>query len=96
MKYIKTGGRLKGAPNKKTNDLKSLILNKYPDFNPILSMVELYHNELTLPAIKFQCLKEISQYLFPKRKTIDIVEDIQTEKPKITIRFVGVDGKEIK
>lgn len=96
MKNFKTGGRIKGTPNKKTVVLEELIQNKFPDFNPILSMVELAESELTPVDLQFQCLKEVSQYLFPKRKSIEVSEEVLIEKPEITITFVGVDGKEIK
>ena len=70
MDQIKTGGRVKGTPNKKTIELQELIKEKYPNFNPILSMIELAENHFTATELQFQCLKEVAQYLLPKRKSL--------------------------
>jgi hypothetical protein len=35
---FKSGGRIKGTPNKKSSELCELIAEKLPDYDPVLSM----------------------------------------------------------
>lgn len=60
-------GRKKGTPNRKTQDLEDLCAAK--GINPFELLLE-----FTGPApleIRFAALKEICQYLYPKRKAIE-------------------------
>ncbi len=85
----KTGGRQKGTPNKKTVVLEELIQNKFPDFNPILSMIEIAVSDFTPTDLQFQCLKEISGYIYPKRKPIELNDrDEEIKNNKIEVVFV--------
>lgn len=65
---IKTGGRKKGTPNKKTKILSELIANKYPTFNPVLKLIEIALTDNVDLNIRVAILKEIATYMYPKMK----------------------------
>jgi len=55
--------------------VRSIIASKYPDYDPVLAMVEIAQCTDS-EAIAVQCHKEVSQYLYPKLKSIEVqVED---------------------
>lgn len=66
------GGRIKGTPNKRTQDLIDLIQEKYPDFDPILSLIDISLNDDTPLDIKVTCLKEVAKYIHPQRKAVEV------------------------
>jgi hypothetical protein len=65
----KDAGRKKGTPNKKTEALEEICARH--GLNPFEGMVK-----LALEAddinIRFNSLKEICQYLYPKRKALEV------------------------
>jgi len=65
----KSGGRVKGTPNKSTQDLFD-ICEKH-NCNVFESMVILAVQEPD-ESKKFERLREIAQYLYPKRKAIEV------------------------
>lgn len=65
------GGRPKGAPNRKTQLLEELINEKYPEYNPVLDMIDLAQKSDD-PEMRFKCSKEVAGYLFPKRKAVEV------------------------
>lgn len=77
---LKTGGRKKGTPNKKSLELHSLLSN-----NGINLIEEL---KVLLPKLspekKADVLLNLMQYLYPKRKSIDLkAEEEKTESIKV-------------
>lgn len=61
-------GRKKGTPNKKTELLMEIC--ERHGVNVFEAMVILAVNE-RIPQVKFDRLKEIAQYLYPKRKSLE-------------------------
>jgi len=60
------------AENKKTKKIiQELLENKYPGFDPVLEMVELYKSAETPLDLKIGLLKDIAPYVHAKQKTID-------------------------
>jgi|GEM_PF-1490813 len=74
---FKTGGRKTGTPNKKTNSLMELIEKHHKGFDPVIELINLYKDPQTLVDLKITILKEISSYIYPKRKAIEA--DIKTD-----------------
>lgn len=67
----RNGGRKKGVPNKRTQDIVDLLEEKFPGYNPIVSMAAIANDE-TLPRdIRMAAHKEVAQYVAPKRKAIE-------------------------
>lgn len=70
MQGQKTGGREAGTPNKKTLELEALIQEKFPNFNPLIAIIEIAQSELIPTELSLQCYKEVASYLYPKRKAL--------------------------
>ena len=84
---MKTGGRTKGTPNKKTQ----LVQQQMEDlgFDPIESMIEICNQAMTDKnyALAGQMAKELAQYVYPKRKAVEHTSGEPTELPQITINI---------
>lgn len=78
----KFGGRVAGTLNRKTQALKDLIEENYEGFDPILELIEISKKEKVPVDIKVSILKDIAQYIYPRRKAIeqDITADIKPQK----------------
>ena len=84
----KSGGRKPGSLNKKTEDL--MLICEEKGINVFEAMVELAINEENTDK-KFDRLKEVAQYLYSKRKSLEhsgqvegievIVRDYTSKKP---------------
>ena len=86
---MKTGGRTKGTPNKKT----LLVQQQMEDlgFDPIESMIEI--NRLAMAnkdySLAGQMAKELAQYVYPKRKSIEQTsEEIDLPPMEVVVQFV--------
>lgn len=70
---LKTGGRQKGTPNKKTRQLQSLI-DGY-GHNPVEALVSVAMDANVDPALRTKVNLELMQYLYPKRKAVELSGD---------------------
>lgn len=90
-KGIKTGGRAKGTPNKKTTELMELL----GDYNPIQRLIEIAKDENTSLDMQVKINLDLLPYIYPKRKSIDMNSN---EMPEVKIYInheeVGVESKE--
>ena len=76
----KTGGRQKGTPNKRTQNLVELIEASHGDFDPVLELINIYKDTKTPLELKTSILKDLMPYIYPKRKAIEF-EPFETSKP---------------
>jgi hypothetical protein len=72
---IKTGGRQKGTPNKRTEQLLALVATTFGYFNPIIELIKISQDEKTPLDIKASVLKDLSGYFYPKLKAVDVSVD---------------------
>lgn len=70
------GGRAKGTPNKKTQTLMELCEQK--GINPFEGLIDLALSTLD-DGLRFQCHKELCQYLYPKRKALEVSGSMDLE-----------------
>lgn len=85
---IKTGGRKKGTPNKKTlNFVESL-----GSYDPLESLLNIVKDENTPLETKIRINLDLLPYIYPKRKAIEL-RDKDCELPPIVIRC-GDDERE--
>jgi len=88
---MKTGGRTKGTPNKKTQ----IIQQQMEDlgFDPIESMIEISRLAMANKdySLAGQIAKELAQYIYPKRKAVEHVTEQDLEPMQVTIRYVDAD-----
>ena len=74
----KTGGRIKGTPNKKTEAVVERLLNLGCD--PISGMAHIAMDANNSPELRGKMYAELAGYLFPKRKATEIKTD---DGPKV-------------
>lgn len=67
---IKSGGRVKGTPNKRTADVAELLNALGCD--PVEGMARIAMNEAHAPEIRGKMYAELAGYLFPKRKALEV------------------------
>ena len=114
----KTGGRKKGTPNKRSNQLLDVLEAAGYDpekDNPLVWMLRVYTGEVTMPvvcteitingpvavvndvplepALRVRCMTEFAQYIYPKRKAIEVSGPDGGEIPVTAIIRKVVDPK---
>ena len=72
----KTGGRQADTPNKRTQELLDQIQARWPEYHPVLAMVELAHDPQLPVEMRFQAHKEVAHYVEPKRKAVDVSAEV--------------------
>jgi hypothetical protein len=70
MPRQKTGGRTAGTPNKRTLAIEEKLAALGCD--PIQGMARLALDESEPSALRFAAMKELAQYVAPKRKAMEI------------------------
>ena len=68
--YPRSGGRAKGTPNKKTAEVRELLLSLKCD--PVRGMALIAMNKKNPAELRGRMYSELAQYLFPKRKAIEV------------------------
>lgn len=68
-KGIKTGGRKPGTPNKSSLPIEALCA--FHNCSPIEVLIKMA-NDSNDKAYQFQAAKELAQYLYPKRKALEV------------------------
>jgi hypothetical protein len=66
---VKTGGRVKGTPNKRTAEVQQIL--EQLNCNPIEGMAIIAENVKLDITIRLNAYKELAQYIYPKRKAIE-------------------------
>lgn len=77
----KSGGRQKGAPNKRTLELQEILKNN--DFCPVTKLMNVYDEALrsyadgqedraAMLGIAQRCASDLMPYLYPKRKAVEL------------------------
>lgn len=72
-------GRPKGLKDKRSIAADVKAIAEAHDFDPFIEMIKLAKNPTVDESVRFQCCKELAQYLAPKLKaiTIDAGEETQ-------------------
>jgi hypothetical protein len=66
----KTGGRVAGTPNRKTQEVGELLESL--GCNPIEGMARIAMNEAHSPELRGRMYAELAQYIAPKRKAVEV------------------------
>jgi hypothetical protein len=69
--HPKYGGRQAGITK---SNLLALLREKYPDFHPILAMLEMYHDSDIPAELRARLLNDIASYTVPRIKPIEFTE----------------------
>ena len=77
-KRAKTGGRVKGTKNKRTEDVIATMNAR--GFNPIEMLIEIAVEAKDKKDVNvcLQACKELAQYVAPKRKAIEMTAEVTT------------------
>ena len=67
---IKSGGRAKGTPNKRTTEVADLLYALGCD--PVEGMARIAMDEAHAPELRGRMYAELASYLYPKRKALEI------------------------
>lgn len=65
----KTGGRIRGTPNKKTLEIQDRLCSMGCD--PIQGMADLAMDMNNTPELRGRMYAELAQYIAPKRKAVE-------------------------
>ena len=84
-KGFKTGGRAKGTPNRDKQVLRDRLSSSYPEYDPILAMVEMANDESLEPSMRLDCHKTIANYIHPKMRSIEHIIEDEPQPISITI-----------
>jgi hypothetical protein len=68
------GGRTAGTSNKPKPTLLEMLAQRYPNFHPILAMLEMYHDPETPVELRARLLNDIASYTVPRIKPIEFTE----------------------
>jgi hypothetical protein len=85
----KTGGRKLGTPNKNSQALSERLESLGCD--PIEGLARIALDPATKPELKVRCFAELAQYVYPKRKAVDLAlnEWDESRSPKVVIEYIG-------
>ena len=81
----KTGGRVRGTPNKRSADLFGKLGRMGCD--PMEGLARIALDPDTDVALKVRCFAELAQYVYPKRRAIDVAADPH-DGVKVTVDFI--------
>jgi hypothetical protein len=78
----KTGGRRSGTPNRKSKEVGEILASL--GCNPIEGMAKLAEKPEHTPELRGRMYAELAQYLYPKRRGIDLTAD----RDALTVTFL--------
>jgi hypothetical protein len=86
----KTGGRRKGTPNKRTQQVAEVL--RELDCDPIRGMAKIAANKRHPIELRAKMYIELARYVYPKRKAVDGFHEGTDEPFKFTLN-IGDRGK---
>jgi|TARA_Y100001937_G_scaffold49658_1_gene69188 hypothetical protein len=103
----RVGGREKGTPNKKTVELQERV-KKFmqqqgiKNFDPLVALAGIAVDKATPLKLKVESLKELAQYLHPKRRAVEVsgeqtinVQEKEKKIKEIDDLLEQLEGKKI-
>ena len=83
---LANSGRRKGTPNRLTGDIAARL--EALGCDPIEGMARLAMDEENTPELRGRMYAELSSYLYPKRKSVELASDTHSGVPRlITVRY---------
>lgn len=61
-----------GSVNKKRGALEARLLERFPEWNPIIQMAEIANDPEADTVQQLQACREVAQYLYPKLKAVEV------------------------
>jgi hypothetical protein len=83
----KTGGKIAGTPNRKTQEISALLESL--GCNPIQGMAQIAMNEAHSPELRGRMFAELAQYVAAKRKAVELpTAPVAPQQSKLVVEFV--------
>jgi hypothetical protein len=82
-------GRPKGSTNKRSQEIQDRLDDLGVD--PIEGMAMIASDPTSTPELKYQCFKELAQYVAPKRKAVDMNATLDGSFNIEVVRFTDVE-----
>lgn len=73
--------------------LMQMISKKFPDYHPVMAMVEMAHNKDATLELQFQCHKTVAPYILPTLKSVEVRVD-QKKQRKVTVSLFDSEIQE--
>ncbi|MBF0488927.1 MAG: hypothetical protein HQK98_12290 [Nitrospirae bacterium] len=86
----KTGGRTKGAKNKRTLELENRL--REAGFDPVSILVDMAVDPETDGALRAKICLDAMQYLYPKRRAIDSTVNLDAHVETWEDRVANLNG----
>ena len=96
----KTGGRMKGTPNKDRRELYDMLRDKFgDDFDPVVEAAQIAHDlkgSTDLDAIdrRLKALSLVAKYTRPTLRSVEH-RGAAIENLNMTVRFVDASGERV-
>lgn len=68
------------AGSQKGSMLLAEIRKRYPNYHPILAIVDIAHHEQASLDLQFACHKTVAKYVEPELKSIEVKGDFKTQQ----------------
>ncbi len=81
------------AGSQKGSLLLAEIRKRYPNYHPILAIVDIAHNEDADLELQFACHKTVAKYIEPELKSIEVKGDFKTVQ-SVRVSLFGSDEVE--
>lgn len=78
------------AGSQKGSLLLSEIRRRYPNYHPILAIVDIAHNSEASLDLQFNCHKTVAKYVEPELKSIEVKGDFKTQQT-VRVSLFGQD-----
>ena len=86
----KTGGRVKGTPNKPRAELVVLLNDRWPGFNAVVELAAIANDPETDIDRRIDCLKAVARHTVPTMRSIE-------HKGAVTTRaIIDLDSEAVK
>ncbi len=84
-------GRPKGSKTRRVIRAETIIRGAYPGYDPLKHLAELANDPELDKALRMQCSKELAQYMYPKRKAVELTGE-DGGALQVVVRVVPHEG----
>ena len=85
----KTGGRIKGTPNKRTTDIQAMLENI--GCNPIMGLATIAQDESHEISIRLAAYKTLCDYYAPRLKSVELSASVSVLNHEEFLNFLDSD-----
>lgn len=82
------------AKSSKGSLLLAAIRKNYPNYHPILAIVDIAHHKDADLELQFNCHKTVAKYIEPELKSVEIKGDF-TERKTVTVSLFAEEPEDV-